>query len=118
MSSPLRVVMVLCALSRWSSTSSRLPCQRQVVPGQGQAYGRNSQVSSCFLFSLCKNRSEQPEFAYLHGKRTVSATLSMAKLRTPLSGPLQAGHICVASLGWQLLQTKCPLSHWCMGGRT
>lgn len=46
MSSPWRVVMLLCEVIRWGMTSSRLPCHLQEAPGQGHVYGRNSQSSS------------------------------------------------------------------------
>lgn len=57
-----------------------------------------------------------PEEAYLHGKSTKSATLSMAKLRTAVSGPRQVGQW--VSLERHSLQTRWPLWHCVIGGKT
>ena len=40
-STPLRVVMLLCWWRRWVGTSSKLPCHLQEAPGTGQGQGRN-----------------------------------------------------------------------------
>jgi len=78
---PCRVVIDLWDIIRWGITCSREPCHLQEAPGHGQEYGRNSQVSSCSPFSVCKRDTAQPDVEYLHGNITVLATFSMAKLR-------------------------------------
>ena len=116
MSSPCNVVILLCVWIRWPNTSSSDPCHLHDVPGHGHAYGRNSQTSSCSRFSVCSRRRTQPELQYLQGKRTFSATFSIAKFLMLPSGPLQLGQHC--TFGLQLEQIRCPLLHCNIGGRT
>jgi len=115
-SSPCRVVIDLWDIIRWGITCSREPCHLQEAPGHGQEYGRNSQVSSCSPFSVCRRDTAQPDVEYLHGNITVLATFSMAKLRMFPRGPLHVGQ--QVSFGRQLEQTRCPLWHCNIGGRT
>lgn len=92
------------------------PCHPQEAPGQGQRQGLNSQCSSWSAFSVGGKVAPHPEEAYLHGKSTKSATLSMAKLRTAVSGPRQVGQR--VSLERHSLQTRWPLWHCVIGGKT
>jgi hypothetical protein len=78
---PCRVVIDLWDIIRWGITCSREPCHLQEAPGHGQEYGRNSQVSSCSPFSVCRRDTAHPDVEYLHGNITVLATFSIAKLR-------------------------------------
>lgn len=92
------------------------PCHPQEAPGQGQRQGLNSHCSSWSTFSVGGTVAPHPEEAYLHGKSTKSATLSMAKLRTAVSGPRQVGQW--VSLERHSLQTRWPLWHCVIGGKT
>jgi hypothetical protein len=60
---------------------SGLTCQEQEAPGQGQLYGRNSQISSCSAFSFSPNDILQPVDLCLHGNIRLFATFSIAKFR-------------------------------------
>lgn len=118
---------------------SGLTCQEQEAPGQGQLYGRNSQISSCSAFSFSPNDILQPVDLCLHGNIRLFATFSIAKFRMlPVTNdktymrisiwvdrseiralprvPRQVGQ--QDNFGRQLAQTRCPTWHCIIGGRT
>lgn len=78
---PCRVVMDLCAETRWAITFSRGPPHLQTAPGHGHTYGLKSQLSSCSTLSKWDSVRSQPIEAYLQGNCTVIATRSIARLR-------------------------------------
>jgi hypothetical protein len=95
---------------------SGLTCQEQEAPGQGQLYGRNSQISSCSAFSFSPNDILQPVDLCLHGNIRLFATFSIAKFRMLPRVPRQVGQ--QDNFGRQLAQTRCPTWHCIIGGRT
>ena len=107
----------LCWFNRCSMTPSRFPCHLQDAPGHGQWYGRYSQISKKHFISYYCNKMlpswatflswrkvpRQPLEWYLHGKKTVAATFSIAKFRIVGAWPRHVGQcylINIIRFGW------------------
>ena len=78
---PCRVVIVWWYILRWGAICSREPCHLQGVLGHGQEYGRNSQISSCSSFSVCRMDTAQPDAECLQVYVTVLEAVTITDMR-------------------------------------
>lgn len=115
-SSPCNVVMLLWCMIRCGITESSEPCHLQLAPGHGHKYGRYSQISSWSGFSVYTSEAAQPLFECLHGNFTLEATFSIARFLILPNDPRHVGQ--QVNFERQLEQTRWPIWHWRIGGRT